>query len=442
MSIATSHKDHLTPDPETIHTPENHRAQLVTELATRSALDTDPRVFAGDYNEYYDQFETTQATITGRQLRALDARLTNPATKTGEQAIDTMPPAKVAAEWYLKLGPLNHLRGAEGKLAIAASQLWTGRDRSDIQAFNPLRAMTVEIGRALQQTEAARKDPDAPLPIMDTVHAAWHNPMKLKDINLASDALLDATRCLDGNNTKAREAQLFARQSYMINTHILREAATNIQAGAEPTESQKRAISDALKGKYEASFEMLRLQMPDNDTYLEQSSKMLEKQTRETRRYMHWMSNGDLAEHYFANLTRYAATVWTEDETAIVRATTRRQDEPHDNFLQAEGKTYGFDIDVQTRDTHIPIQLKTGHQENTQGRYADEILVIDTILDPVGESKYTSSNENVRNREDMETGLRELQVLLHEVNSGAFASTKLRVIQKHAERMRTALSQH
>jgi hypothetical protein len=387
---------------------------------------TDLLAIVGPYDDYWQQF----ANLSGQECRQeawhnavkekdLAVRLYNPKARTHNRYVDSLSEADVAEEWYLGLGSFNKLNGASPALLLAAGILWENPTKTQAIDHDLVTRFITEVGTIRHKQ------------IPERMQRALQDDIKLAHLNLTGQVLLDIARIPDTDHMSER---IFAADlAYQVN-HGLTDLLMEQQ---KLTPAQERALSDALKAKFEARFEILSLKKASgelsNDDYQELSTRVLAEQVSETLRAANKMTNGDLYEHYFLTLARYALNTWPGQNRYEVRAATRRQDSPHDGFISKRLPKFAIDAqitDITGEEVDRLIQLKTNHEIDML-LYARGIIPLDDIL--------LQDTSNAEMHQEMTTGLGQMLGLIREVLVGQMYTGNDDVIHRHINTARQSL---
>jgi len=388
---------------------------------------TDVLALEGTYDEYWQQFADISGAEGKREAErnearehALTSRLYEPAKPTGNGFVDSLPVSDVAEEWYLGLGSFNKLQGASSALMLAAGLLWE----------NPTKPKELDpnlVTRFVSEVGSIRRGQ-----IPERMQRALTDKDKLAHITLAGQALLDIARIPDKSHTDER---IFAADlSFQVN-HGLTES---LLEQPELVPEQKRVLSDALKAKYDAKFEFLSLKKEsgglEGDDYEAACTQVLAEQVGDILRANGKITNGDLHEHYFVALMRYALNTWQGQNRYEVRAATRRQDAPHDGFAPKHLPRFSIDAwvsDTTGEEADRLVQLKTT-QEVDVLPYAHGITKLEDVL--------MQDTSNTEMRKEMITGLSQMRGLIREVFTGQMYEGKDDVIRRHVSKVRHSLA--
>jgi hypothetical protein len=380
----------------------------------------------GSIDTYWQQFGDLSSE-DGRRIaernqkkqQDLTTRLYQLAAHTGNHFVDTLSAGDVAKEWYLGLGSLNKLESGSAAMMLAAATLWEQPTNSQALDPNMTSRFVTEVG-AIRRGQTPER-----------MRSALFNTEKMANMSLAGQVMLDIARIPEQEHVKER---LFAADvSFQVN-HGLTEMLSE-QPNLDS--AQKRILSDALKTKYDAKFEFLLLkrqsgELSDED-YEETYTQVLDEQVHDTLGAANKMTNGDLLENYFVTLMRYALNTWQGQLHYEVRATTRRQDEPHDGFAVRRLPKFAYDATVTDRTgskAEQLVQLKTSEDQEALP-YAKGIALIKDILIP--------ETSNVEMRKELMTGLSQMRGLIVEVVGGQFYEGKDDVIRRHVAKVRRSL---
>jgi hypothetical protein len=375
----------------------------------------------GNYDTYWQQFgelyggdiQVTAETNQARQT-ALTTRLHNPSKSTGNRFVDSLSPADVAEEWYMGIGSLNKLRGSSASMLLAAATLWESPQVAELPDPKLATRFITEVGTIRRGQ------------VPERMERALADPTHLQHMSLAGQATLDIARIPEDEHINER---IFAADlSLQINQGLFKLLLEKPELSSE----QKRVLSDSLKAEYDAKFELITLkrsngELSDSD-YEVNYNQVLVEQVQDTLRASSNMTNGDLHEHYFVALMRYALNTWQEQSGYTVMSATRRQDEPYDRFAPKHLPKFSYDVIVAepSRNELTLIQLKTS-QDPESMPYANGIMVLDNILTPY------ASNTELRN--ELMTGLTQMRGLLREVTTGERYTGSDQIIHRHVDRI-------
>lgn len=381
---------------------------------------------SGPYSDYWPQFAAMSGVdvrrvgeANGCKLGALTNRLFNGQTiRTGLEFVDRLSPAKVAEEWYLGLGSFNRLHGASPGLLLAASLLWenpTNSGQDDARS-----------NRFINELSGMR-----PGQIPDRMKQALSSDDQLSHISLAGHILLDIDRIPGDNTIDVRKYA--AGLSSKLNSGLIEL----LLAQPKLTDIQSRVLSDALKANYDAQFDGISLKQSNGELlgadYEEKCTALLGKYVGSILNAKDKIASGDLLEHYFIALMRFALNTWQGKNRYEVRMATRRQDAPNDKFAWEHIPKFSIDAfvsDSTGMEATRFVQLKMT-QEPELNDYADGIIVLDGIL--------TQDIPNRQKTVEMETGLRQMLGLIQEVKSGYTYKGREDVISRHVLTVRQKL---
>jgi hypothetical protein len=325
----------------------------------------------------------------------------------------------VAKEWYLGLGSLNKLESGSAAMMLAAATLWEQPTNLQALDLNMTARFITEVG-AIRRGQTPER-----------MRNALFNTEKMANMSLAGQVMLDIARIPEQEHVKER--MFVADISFQINHSITEMLSEQPNLDA----AQKRILSDALKTKYDAKFEFLLLKRQSGELsdegYEESYTQVLDEQVHDTLGATNKMTNGDLLENYFVTLMRYALNTWQGQLHYEVRATTRRQDEPHDGFAMRRLPKFAYDAtvtDITGSKAEQLVQLKTSEDEGALP-YAKGIALIKDILIP--------ETSNVEMRKELMTGLSQMRGLIVEVVGGQFYEGKDDVIRRHVAKVRRSL---
>ncbi len=368
-----------------------------------------------------DETTTRIAELNQYRHTALNARLKNPGLKFdpqnpnllfGRTHLNDMRMGRVATEWYLGLGSLNPLNDAGLDLFYAAAILWE----------NPVKSSSVDehiMYRFYGETDYLNDRNKT-----GRIEEVTTDSLALSRIALSAQVLLDIARSTTSNPAEAKQHITMAKKSEKINQRLFDIFAVK----NDLADNQKRLLSDSLKGLYDAQFEALELKRNNgsynDDRYMYEYNQLLSKQVKSTMQVADKMTNGDIYENYFVALMRYSLNTWREQSNYKVMCTTRRQDEPHDQFRQYNLPRISYDAIVSEPMSGQKklIQLKTYHQTDEEP-YAEGIDTIDDLFEPELSNKQISLEIN--------TGLSQMNGLLNEILTKKRYEGSTNLINKH-----------
>jgi hypothetical protein len=373
------------------------------------------------YNTYWKVFgqyaEDNAARITAdfnhRDLSRLEATLESPrTTRIGRHEIRR---EDIAEEWYLKLGTFNHLKGAEKPLLTAFVRLWEGSTRNN--NFSHPSQLESTFEQAAREIYSTKKD-GVPSEIINSM---IDSPERASRAVLAGNVMLDFVRIVP-----PAEREENTKKYLLLTERLSSEMVARLSEQATLTPDKMRILSDALKAKHEARYEILvtawkRGEITE-EQYKNQYNHFLARQIEETLKLNTKISNGDLHEHYFLTLLKYGTNAWQDENRFLVQAATRRQDEPHDGFGRTS-TAFSFDAVVKDLDQEMPdrfVQLKIPGA--VQRDYAEGITVMNDLL--------IRGDYKQNHREIME-GMKQMRGLLHELITGRVYSGQTQLVQDH-----------
>lgn len=396
-----------------------------TEALTRNELDLLQLKLVldleGDYDTYWQKFGEiyggdVQKTAESNQIRqkALTTRLYSPDKSTGDRSVDSLSPAGVAKEWYMGIGSLNQLRGSSATMFLAAATLWESPNVAKLPDPKLVTRFMKDVDK-IQRGQVPKG-----------MRYALSNPTRLQYISLAGQVLLDIARIPEGEpiNDRIFAAGLSLQIDQGLFKLLLEEPELSL--------NQKRVLSDSLKAEYDAKFELIRLKKSNDELsyrdYGFSYKQILLDQLRDTLRSSKKMTNGDLCEHYFVALMRYALNTSREQFSYGVMSATRRQDEPYDNFKSKNLPKFSFDAVVEepNKKELILVQLKA-NQGTENMSYANGIIVVDNI--------FTPNALNTKVRYELVTGLTQMEGLLEQEVIGKIYTGNDHIIRQHMGRI-------
>jgi hypothetical protein len=415
-------------------TESKNKKMAITETLTNTFTEPVPStgevltLIEGSYDTYWKRFAELsdgdgklEAESNQAKQEALTIRLYDPTKRTGNRLVDSLPSADLAEEWYLGMGSLNKLTGSSATMMIAAATLWERPRKVQTPDHSMSSRFVTEVGsiRLGQIPERMRR--------------AVSDKAALAHINLAGQVMLDIARIPEQEHIAGR--MLAADISYQINSGL----TSLLLERSELNSVQSRVLSDALKTKYDAKFEILSLKNIkgelSGEDYEASYAQVLAEQVQDTLKTANKLINGDLHEHYSVALMRYALNTWQGQYRYGVRSTTRRQDEPHDGFSLKHLPRFSYDVqvgDISGASEDMLIQLKTNDEIEGTLPYAEGVVVLDDIL--------AQGATNVEVRQEVMTGLTQMQGLIREVITGKFYEGSDTVIKQHVAMIREALS--
>jgi hypothetical protein len=377
------------------------------------------------YTEYWRQFGelgsgrvNVVAERNSDKLIALTSRLYNPRSRSGNADADKLSANDIPKEWYLSLGTLNGLADSRAPLELAAATLWHGPEASHL---------TVDDVAARFRTElSGMQDGKTP----EQLRFAIHDEASIKRMGLAGQIMLDSARIPTDDPAEYLNT---AQNAYRINSVLVKELSRQ----DELADFQRAVLSDALKAKYDAGFAILagqhRYGMIDAERYEDGHTQFLSEQVQETGQISDKLTNGELHEHYYIALMRYALNTWQGQQRFDVQSASRRQDEPHDKFNTSGLPNYAFDAQIIDNTGELPsqiVQLKSYRKSDLQV-YADGITVVDDILN--------QESTNSEKREEMLAGMHQMLGLIRELRTGQMYEGDHEVVSRHAQRVATTL---
>lgn len=379
----------------------------------------------GDYNTYWPQFGELYggdikvvAEKNQDKQTALTKRLYDPTKRTGNGRVDNLDPADIAEEWYMGIGSLNQLKGATAAMLLASATMWESPPVNQKPDPNITTRFITEVGtiRRGQIPERMKR-------------ALKHDPVSLAHISLAGQATLDIARASEAENINGRI--LAADLSFQINNALFKQLVEKPVL----SEDQKRILSDSLKTQYDARFKYIELRkhrgdLSDSD-HEAVYNQALAEQVNDTLRASDKMPSGYLYEHYYIALMRYGLNTWQEQTNYDVSSTTRRQDEPHDDFEKALLPKFAYDAVVADPSQGLVkfIQLK---MQKASSSYASGIDVLDDIL--------LDHSFQMEKRDEIMTGLGQMQGLLRELIIGEPYQGDDKVIKDHIDKILSRLN--
>lgn len=396
------------------------------------------------YDEYWKSIvdlcggpiSTVEGSVAQRnqqQLEQFEAKLTSSIHEVGNSGRNATD--KVAQEWYLKLGSFNQLKDAGSPLTVAFVRLWesaSGRKTPSPDINKVFYDAATEIHSTRNGTGTS-----------ESIREMSRDAERASSAVLAGNIMLDYVRSVPGVDRTDTQKQ-FLGLTYQLNSELLRSASgNNDQLGSKAN----RVVSDALKFKYEAAFDLLATEKErgklNDDTYQVKFNTLLGQQLKEAgslaQRGM--LSNGDLHEHYFLALIRYGKTSWQDETRYLVQGATRRQDEPHDSFAHHRLPLCSFDakvIDTEGEEPDQYIQLKMPGASDM--RYIDGITVIDSILSEQNSIDESLGARNYAAREEMIKGISQLQGLVHELSTDAPYRGRTDIVSNHLQKVSSKLA--
>lgn len=405
------------------------KAETLTDETIRTSLPDALDVLAieGDYTEFYPGVAKIsgpeaehQAKRNDSILRKLTKRLYDPSSRTNVNSIDNLSPANVAEDWYLSLGGLNSLNGASSALMLAASELW----------MQPPANRRIDPNIATRFISEVDELQHGQIP--ERMRSALTDKVKLAHMILAPQALLDIARIPEADHIPER---IFtADLAFQVSSGL-----TEMLTGQSVlTAEQKQKLSDALKTKWDAKFELLSLRRLNGelsgDDYETNYTQVLAEQISDTLKAESKMTNGDLHEHYIVALMRYALNTWQGQNHYEVRAATRRQDEPKDGFVEANGLArYQIDAHVSDstgQESDRLIQLKVS-DEDYQHVYARGIIQLSRIVN--------TNASLIETHQEMIDGFNQMRGLIREVLTSQMYEGGDDIIRVHIARVRRDL---
>jgi predicted transcriptional regulator len=369
------------------------------------------------YGETGDDRARRLSEANGRDLEALNQaiRKPQPVAVNGRK----VRASEVPEEWYLKLGTFNELQDDSTNLGIGFVRLWESARQSEHFSDNIDQAYKQAVG------QIAMVNPREGI-VSQAIQDFANEPKRAARAILAGNALIDRGRRLSpSDRLPADTASL--RLASRLNSGLV----ISLEQVDNPSADEKRLISDALKFKYEAEFELITTDWQTDrcseDEYQLRFNHLLNQQLAETTKLAQTdkLINGDLFEHYAVALLRYGMTGWRDETRYVVQAATRRQDEPHDGFVKMHLPANSFDAVIRDLNGEKPteyIQLKLSR--NLGGRYAENIRMV---------SNLTADESNVADREEILEGIGQMRGLLHELNTGLPYPHDIDTVSRHIQ---------